>query len=421
MINLTAIMTACTSGDLFLLEELSHKPNFLELYQNEDLYCTPFWLACRYGHLHIAKWFAHHPLLELHINMNAPSQGTTPLQEACRQGHLDVVQWLYPQLTLFGNVYPNGLHEAVFGQHLPILEWLCANNANINHKSGHESDTPLHVACRIGSLPIVKRLHSLGAFIDLLNHEGNTPLLLACYHGFRTIVQYLHSYGANLHLTNYYDESAVWLTCESGNLYLLKWLHEHHASLHKSDRFGRLPLSRAAYRGHTHIIHWLAPFVNINHRDFTGDTAMIEACREGHLECAKYLYSIGASIQIPDNLLHDPLHYACEWNHTRVVSWLCSLGVSYCPYRIQVSSDAVQEILFLNGAFYHDGILTFISPALKKILFRHYRQRQLPLQKNIVGFDALMDSLPLCSDVGTLIGEYTGIVRGPAWSYLLDL
>lgn len=419
MDNLTAIMTACTSGDLLLLESLSQKSGFLELYHNEDLYCTPFWLACRYGHLPIATWFAHHP--ELHIHMNAPSQGTTPLQEACCKGHLDVVKWLYLQLTLFGDVYPNGLHEAVLGQHLPIIEWLCSNNANINHKHGHESDTPLHVACRIGSLSIVQRLHSLGAFIDLSNHEGNTPLLLACYHGYRTIVQYLHQYGANIHRSNGYDESAVWLTCESGNLYLLKWLHEHHVSLHKSDRFGRLPFSRAAYRGHTHIIEWFAPFVNVDARDYTGDTAMIEACREGHLETAQSLYSNGASIHIPDNLLHDPLYYACEWNHTKVVSWLCSLGISYCPYRIQISSDAVQEILFFHGAFYHDGILTFISKRLRKKLMVHYRQRQIPLQKNMIGFDALMYSLPWCTEVGNVIGEYIGIVRGPAWSYLLDL
>ena len=148
---------------------------------------------------------------------------------------------------------------------------------------------------------------------------------------------------------------------------------------------------------------------------------MIESCREGHLETAQYLYSIGASIQIPDNLLHDPLYYACEWNHADVVSWLCSLGVSYCHYRIQISSDAIQEILFFHGAFYHNGLLTFIPKSLRKKLIRHYRQRQFPLQKNMIGFDDLMVSLPLCTDVGNIIGEYTGIIRGPAWSYLLDL
>ena len=409
---------ACTNGDLFLLERLSSKPGFLELYQHDDYYCTPFWLACRNGHLHIAKWFSNHPLLS--INMNDTSQGTTPLQEACRNGHLDVVKWLYLQLTLFGDVSPTGLHEAIFAEHLPIIEWL-SSRVNINHKSGHELDTPLHVACRIGSLHIVKRLHAFGAFIDLINKEGNTPLLIACYHGYRSIVQYLHSYGANLHRTNAYDESAVLLTCESGNIYLLKWLHEHQVSLHKSDRFGRLPLSRASYRGHLHILEWLTPFVNVNARDFTGETALIEACREGRLDAAQYLHSHGASLLIQDNLCHDALHYACEWNQLRVVTWICSLGVTYCPYRIQHSTESAQEILFFHGAFYKDGILTFMSPELKKRLFRHYRQRQLPLQKNMIGFDTLMDSLPLCTDVGNLIGEYTGIVRGSAWSYLLDI
>jgi len=419
MDSLTAMINACTSGDLLILESLSNKSGFSELYESDDFYCTPFWLACRYGHLHIAKWFAHHP--RLHVQLNSSSQGTTPLQEACKYGHLEVTKWLYLQLTLFGDVYPNGLHEAVSGQHLPIIEWLMSNNANINYKEGYELDTPLHVACRIGSLPIVKRLHSLGAFIDLSNHEGNTPLLIACYHGHRTIVQYLHSYGANIHRTNAYDESAVWMTCESGNLNLLKWLHEKNVSLHKSDRFGRLPLSRAANQGHSHIIEWLAPFVNVNARDYIGETAMIEACREGYLETAKTLYECGASIHISDNLNHDPLYYACEWNRTSVVSWICSFGITYCPLHICVSSDKVLEILFFNGAFYKDGILTRIPSSLKKKLTLHFRQRQLPLQKKLIGFDPLMDSLPLCSDVGHLIGEYTGIVRGTAWSYLLDI
>ncbi len=415
-----ALSNACISGDLFILETLSHQPHFKELYTHEDLHCEPLWLACRYGHLHIVKWFCEHPLLELVVHINAPSQGTTPLQEACKRGHLPVVEWLYLQVTLFGDVYPNGLHEAVLGQHPHIVEWLVSHQAYINYKAGHEFDTPLHVACRVGSLSLVTLLHSLGAFIDLVNQEGSTPLLIACFYGHLPIVQYLHSYGANIHRENAYNESAVWLACESGNLSLVRWLYDHHVSIHKSDKFGRLPLSRAAYGGHTSILEWLAPLVNVNARDYTGETAMIEACREGHLIAAQRIYHYGGNPHLQDNLLHDPLYYACEWNRPDVVTWLCSFGVTYCPYRIQNASEPILEILFFQGAFYQNSILTFIPPSLRKRLLVHYRQRQFPLQKNIIGFDALLDTLPLCSDISSIIGEYTGILQGKEWTYLLD-
>jgi len=330
------------------------------------------------------------------------------------------VEWLYYELALFGNIYPNGLHEAVYGKHIHILEWLISHYADINHKLGHEFETPIHVACAVGSLEIVKLFYNAGAFIDLFNREGNTPLLIACYHGHLSIVHYLYSKGAFLHQLNAYHESAMCLACDSGNLPLVEWLFENQVSPYKTDMYGRSPLARAASEGHTEIIDLLLPYNSVNSQDFTGHTPLMEACRKGHLNAAQRLYHHNALLHIQDHISHTALYYACEWGRTTIVSWLCSFGIQYDINLLQNASPSVLDILFFHGAFYDEGILTPLPESLRKTLLIHYRQRQLPLQKNIIGFDALLEYLPLCTDVGNLIGEYTGIVRGPAWSYILD-
>ena len=54
-----------------------------------------------------------------------------------------------------------------------------------------DQDTPLHLACKKGSLPIVQYLIEKGVDIEAKDIEELTPLHYACQNGHLPIVQYL--------------------------------------------------------------------------------------------------------------------------------------------------------------------------------------------------------------------------------------
>ena len=57
--------------------------------------------------------------------------------------------------------------------------------------------TPLHYACRKGSIPIVQYLISKGANIESKDYQGHTPLYIASFYHNKEIVDLLISKGAN--------------------------------------------------------------------------------------------------------------------------------------------------------------------------------------------------------------------------------
>jgi ankyrin repeat protein len=59
------------------------------------------------------------------------------------------------------------------------------NTVNIN------GDTPLHIVCRYGKLPVVQYLETAGANIQALNINGHTPLHAARESGKLAVVRYL--------------------------------------------------------------------------------------------------------------------------------------------------------------------------------------------------------------------------------------
>lgn len=274
-------------------------------------------------------------------------------------------------------------------------------------------DTPLHLACRNGTLSTVQFLYTSGARIDSLNRERNSPLLIACEYGHLDIVHYLYQHGASLQDHNIYYDSALGLAAKSGNISLLQWILIHHRTLSKNI-FGKQPLSIAAGKGHVPAIDLLIPFIPVDDKDYSGHTAFIEACRNGHLRAAQRLYHHHATIDLQDNRSNTALYYACTHGHLNVVEWLCSFRLPY--FQLRHADPCVQETLFFHGAYQGHTL----STSLRQRLRNHYRQRQLPLQKNKIGFDALMLSFPICKESGLLIGEYTGIIRGTSWDSILE-
>jgi len=86
-------------------------------------------------------------------------------------------------------------------------------------------------------------------------------------------------------------------------------------------------LFQQAYEGDVAMCEYLLRAgVSVQAREKGGQSALMRACKAGHLEVAQLLYRHGAApdVTVADSAHQTPLHVACAAGHDRVVAWLCT-------------------------------------------------------------------------------------------------
>ena len=139
---------------------------------------------------------------------------------------------------------------------------LAAGGADVN--APDRDGTPaLHWVTRVGDLETAKRLVAAGADVNAANRFGVAPLHLAI---------------------------------TAGNAAMTRWLLEQGADAAKPDRTGELPLMLAAHVGDAAVAAALIGHgAAVDGRDATfGETPLMIAVRERHLDVAKLLLDKGA-------------------------------------------------------------------------------------------------------------------------------
>ena len=66
--------------------------------------------------------------------------------------------------------------------YLALVELLLARGADVNH-ARNGGDTPLYIACEMGTVPMVQALLEAGAEVNKAYYDGATPLLKCCEQG----------------------------------------------------------------------------------------------------------------------------------------------------------------------------------------------------------------------------------------------
>jgi len=88
-----------------------------------------------------------------------------------------------------------------------------------------------------------------------------------------------------------------------------------------------LILAQKAYEGDVAMCEYLlCAGVSVQAREKGGQSALMRACKAGHLEVAQLLYRHGAApdVSVADSAHQTPLHVACAGGHDKVVAWLCA-------------------------------------------------------------------------------------------------
>lgn len=143
----------------------------------------------------------HLPLMEALLvnraNLNRRNQfGDSALMLGALKARLETVRRL---IDLGADLNPDGwtpLHYAIFGGSKEVTAFLIAKGAKLDARAPN-GQTPLMVAVKLGTLDFVQQLIDADADMDLTDYEGLSALGLALKLGHEDIAGYLRSEGAN--------------------------------------------------------------------------------------------------------------------------------------------------------------------------------------------------------------------------------
>lgn len=164
------------------------------------------------------------------------------------------------------------IHGASSKGNLAEVARLVEEEPRLVNIGGHDFWTPLHCSAASGMADVVTYLLDHGANIDQGDHLGSTPLLCTCWHGHTRVVERLIERGADPTTGDDDDSSALMHVSGEGYVDLVRCFLKNPRSL-----------------------------ATINHQNLDGQTALYEACFNGHGEVVRMLLQAGADPTLIDN------------------------------------------------------------------------------------------------------------------------
>ncbi|KAK7338830.1 hypothetical protein VNO77_19462 [Canavalia gladiata] len=239
---------------------------------------------------------------------------------SCRQHHEDIA--LFP---------------AVASGELEVVEAMVDEDPSfLEHTTGHDKLSPLHVAAANGRIEVLSMLLDRSFNVDKLNRHKQTPLMLAVMHGKTGCVEKLINAGANilmfdsirrrtcLHYAAYYGH----IDCLKAILFAAhstpvadSWGFARFVNIR--DGNGATPLHLAARHRQSECLHDLLDngalvCASTGGYGYPGSTPLHMAARGGSLDCVRMLLAWGAdrlqldsSGKIPFTVALKHKHKAC--------------------------------------------------------------------------------------------------------------
>jgi len=158
--------------------------------------------------------------------------------------------------------------------------------------------TAIHWASQRDDVEMAGLLIGAGANVKATTRYGVTPLTLACISGSAPMLEALLKAGADVNAASPEGETPLMTAARVGKLDALKVLLAHGAAAGvntKESWKGQSALMWAAGEGHLPVIKTLTEIgADLQARSKTGFTPLLFAVRNGHLEAAELLISLGS-------------------------------------------------------------------------------------------------------------------------------
>jgi ankyrin repeat protein len=189
-------------------------------------------------------------------------------------------------------------------------------------------ETPLLWAAKIGDLPFVSKLMTLGASVNEVNTiTGETPLIAAARHGHVNVVNFLIDSGARRNATDKSGADAVSAAISSAKFEVLQTLLKKGFDI-DGNRLGPLLIS-ASNSGEIRIVeHLLQAGASIDYQGPDGETVLMAAVKSGKMELVNSLLKRGAKVGSADSVGRTPLILAAQSGRWETCEALIASGYS---------------------------------------------------------------------------------------------
>eukprot|EP01125_Pyxidicula_operculata_P015722 TRINITY_DN5362_c0_g1_i1.p1 TRINITY_DN5362_c0_g1~~TRINITY_DN5362_c0_g1_i1.p1 ORF type:complete len:672 (-),score=178.48 TRINITY_DN5362_c0_g1_i1:65-2080(-) len=186
-----------------------------------------------------------------------------------------------------------------FGDAESVTKILKNKDLDINEITS-QGQTPLHLACSNGFLPIVKLLINANASLHIHDEQGFQPLHCAAIGGHLDVLQHLLKKGADPNAKNSDRTTCLhYLARKNMDEKLektMKQLIKGGAQLNAKNKFGATPLHAAAAWKSTGVVAYLIKKkADIDARDKHGSTPLWKAVAQGGTEIVRLLLEAGSN------------------------------------------------------------------------------------------------------------------------------
>ncbi len=271
------------------------------------------------------------------------------------------------------------LHEAILGDHAPLVRMLIQQGADTNmyDSSGR---TPIHCVACVGNTSMAEFLLAHGACI-------NAPKRPHC-HLRRAMPKMLWGSGVD----EDEDQTPLHIAALYGHVDMVNMLLAQHASLDYTDYCRRTPLHCAIFSGKAAIVKALLtkkPSL-VDQADNVCNTPLHYAVQAGNIEIVRLLCSHGAAVNVKNGQGNQPLTIATMLKHRDIVEILLRHNANHqdgwrvIHTTIERGGDACTVIatLLLRGKVDIDSELNGQTPLACAVACDHEPMIRLLLSHN---------------------------------------
>jgi ankyrin repeat protein len=197
---------------------------------------------------------------------------------------------------------------------------------------GERSETPLHVAARVGGLEVLKLYLARGLKIDFTDFQGNTVAHIAAEHSHLEFLKMISKEHEIFQMRNQDRRYPVQVAAlQKKSFAVLKFFLEMYPEhIMAKDVFGNTIIHTLAKRNDVETFDRIYPVVSaqldINAINDEGLGAMHIAASCGNLEFIKKIRAIGASVDLKNTVGQTPLMIAAQEGKHLCCRLLCELG-----------------------------------------------------------------------------------------------
>ncbi|KAL6690781.1 ankyrin repeat-containing domain protein [Trichoderma pleuroticola] len=292
----------------------------------------------------------------------------TALQAACSTSYRKI-KWATEAVRLLiehgadvnvqGGRWGSALHAAAlsddYGGKIELMKLLLDNGAKIDQR-GNDGETPLHVACRHGTLEAVRLLVDRGADVNAEGGPFGTPIhAAAARRDSMPFLTLLMDKGANINHRGGEYGSALQAHCWNlfTNIETLRFLLNHGADVNaKGGTYGTALIAACVHAYGSSLDKECVRLLldhgaDVNAQSDKYGTALIAACgrRKEDTTTVQWLLECGADVNAQGGKHGTALSAACSRTHSQVVELLLNNGANLHFQDCAAWYSAIRDII----------------------------------------------------------------------------